>query len=32
VLGLVSFVSFCKAYVGVWTMVDLWAKFFHLKV
>jgi hypothetical protein len=32
VLGLTSFVSYCKAYAGVWPTVDLWAKFFHLKV
>jgi hypothetical protein len=30
--ALLGLASFCEAYAGVWPTVDLWAKFFHLKV
>jgi hypothetical protein len=32
VLALASFACYCEAYVGVWPTVDLWAKFFYLRV
>ena len=29
--SLSAFVSFCEAYLGIWPMVNLWAKYFQLR-
>ena len=31
ITSLSAFVSFCEAYLGIWPMVNLWAKYFQLR-